>query len=119
MRLSNHKAQHLSEYALIFSLVLAALIAMQTYVKRGLQGRYKDASDTIVLSLKAQTGKDALLLQYEPYYTESEMTTETDMSKVETANLGGSKKTEIDYTATRQGEQKILPAADTPLAIEE
>ena len=72
---SRVKGQYLSEYAIVFSLVLAALIGMQVYVKRGLQGRYRDIADTVVLSLREQTGKDDLSLQYEPYYIESNITT--------------------------------------------
>jgi len=41
------KGQSTLEYAVIIAVVVAALIAMQTYVKRGLQGRLKQASDDI------------------------------------------------------------------------
>ena len=103
MRITNHKAQHLSEYAIIFSIVLAALIAMQTYVKRGLQGGYKDAADGVASSLGSTT------TQYEPYYSESDITSTANTKRTETTSLGGSVKSQIDYTTTRQGEQKVLP----------
>jgi Flp pilus assembly pilin Flp len=45
--LLNKKAQSTLEYAVIIAVVVAALIAMQAYVKRGLQGKYKQASDDI------------------------------------------------------------------------
>jgi len=41
------KGQSTVEYALIIAVIVAALIAMQTYFKRGVQGRLKQASDDI------------------------------------------------------------------------
>lgn len=111
MKLSNQRAQYLAESALIFSLVIAAIIAMQTYVKRGLQGRYRDATDKIGLALRTTKGDSTLPLQYEPYYTHksgkttSKITTTagTAMSPNKVVHqelLGGSKKTTIDKTTT-------------------
>lgn len=37
------KAQSITEYAILFSLVVAAAVGVQTYVKRGLQARVHDA----------------------------------------------------------------------------
>ena len=62
--LKNKKAQNTAEYAILISLVVAGIIAMQTYAQRALQARVRDASqymvDTINLGDKLQ--------QYEPYY---------------------------------------------------
>ncbi|MFA6217553.1 MAG: hypothetical protein WDL87_07915 [Candidatus Omnitrophota bacterium] len=41
------RAQSTLEYAVIIAVVVGALIAMQVYVKRGLQGRLRQASDDI------------------------------------------------------------------------
>ena len=41
------KAQSTLEYALIISVVVGALLAMQVYVKRGIQGRLKKAADDL------------------------------------------------------------------------
>lgn len=43
--LRGKKAQSTAEYAILIGLVVAAVIAMQTYVKRGFQGRMKDAGN--------------------------------------------------------------------------
>ena len=110
MNIYRHKGQHLAEYALILSLVFAAFIVMQTYVRRGLQGRYRDATDKVVSALKEATGDSSLPLQYEPYYTDSEITTTAEEDKVETVSLGGSKQTTIDSATERKGYEKILPA---------
>jgi len=39
--------QSATEYAVLLALVAAALIAMQVYLKRGIQGRVKDLADQI------------------------------------------------------------------------
>lgn len=40
-----NKGQSTLEYALVIAVIVAALIAMQTYIKRGFQGKLKSASD--------------------------------------------------------------------------
>ncbi len=48
MRIMNRlgkKGQNTAEYAILIGLVIAGALAMQTYVKRGMQGRVHDASD--------------------------------------------------------------------------
>lgn len=45
--LFNRKAQSTLEYAIIIAVVVAGLIAMQAYMKRGLQGKLRQASDEI------------------------------------------------------------------------
>ena len=46
-RIFNKKAQSTLEYAILIAVVVGALIGMQTYVKRGLQGRLKAATDDV------------------------------------------------------------------------
>ncbi len=40
-----HKGQTILEYTLIVVIILGVIIAMQVYVKRGIQGRWKSAAD--------------------------------------------------------------------------
>jgi hypothetical protein len=42
------KGQSTAEYAIVIALVVGALIGMQKYVKRGLQGSIKDGLDRLV-----------------------------------------------------------------------
>ena len=58
------KGQSLAEMALLVSVVIGSLVAMQVYVRRGLQARYKTAADMVegVLS----EGKDK---QFEPLFS--------------------------------------------------
>lgn len=62
--LKNKKAQQTAEYALLIALVVAAVIAMQTYAQRTIQGRIRDAS----MYLTRQTSALGTTNQYEPYY---------------------------------------------------
>jgi hypothetical protein len=61
--LRGKKGQSTAEYAILIALVIGAAMAMQTYMKRGLQGGIKFAVDKSV--------KDGGTKQYEPYYLES------------------------------------------------
>ncbi len=63
----NKKAQNTAEYALLIALVVAAVIAMQTYAQRTLQARIRGASDYLV----GQTTALGTTSQYEPYYLSS------------------------------------------------
>jgi len=66
----NKKAQQTAEYALLIALVVAAVIAMQTYAQRAIQARIKGASDY----LADQTSALGSTNQYEPYYLSSAYT---------------------------------------------
>lgn len=73
--LLNKRAQSTLEYAVIIAVVVAALIAMQAYVKRGLQGKYRQASDDI--------GE-----QYSPGRTTSNQTINSHVDSTENITLG-------------------------------
>ena len=77
--LKNKKAQQTAEYALLISLVVAAVIAMQTYAQRTIQARIRDASTY----LTTQTSKLGKTNQYEPYYLDSKYTVVRDDDKQE------------------------------------
>jgi len=66
--LKNRKAQNTAEYALLIALVVAGVIAMQTYAQRALQARIHDAS-TFMATTDNGIGNST---QYEPYYMASD-----------------------------------------------
>lgn len=75
-QLMNKRAQSTAEYAVVIAIVLGAAVGMQTFVKRGLQGRFKDATKTFTESGGTFEGKDMKSLpQYEPYYAHSDIST--------------------------------------------
>ncbi len=91
--IKNKKAQQTAEYALLISLVVAAVIAMQTYAQRTIQGRIRDASSY----LTTQTATLGSTNQYEPYYLQSDYqvfrddtTTQTQDSSFDTDQLTNS-----------------------------
>lgn len=99
--LRNKKAQTTAEYAILIGLVVAALVAMQTYVKRGLQGRFKDATDQVAIA-NPSIGATS---QYEPYYTQQNMTTTNAGGDNETMQAGGAIARTNNTTSGRTGTQ--------------
>lgn len=77
--LKNKKAQQTAEYALLISLVVAAVIAMQTYAQRAIQARIRDASQYMA----TQTNTLGTTNQYAPYYEHSSY--EVDRDSTETS----------------------------------
>lgn len=102
------KGQSTAEYAIVIGLVIAAIVAMQVYVKRGLQGRVKDAVDYRD-SGDSVTGKT---VQYEPYYTQSSMTSTQAVSDTEKTATGGGVSRTGETTASRTGTQTITGAVN-------
>ena len=101
------KGQSTAEYAIVIGLVLAAAVAMQTFVKRGMQGKFKKAVDNFSSATGGSTG------QYEPYYIQSDFEADTAAYKMteKTTDGGGFEKhMGIDggsaKTTTRSGYQK-------------
>ena len=75
LRVRNKRGQSTLEYAILVVIVIGALLSIQVYVKRGLQGRMKDSADNI--------GS-----QYSPDNTEYSKTVTTNSISGDT-NVGG------------------------------
>ena len=61
MDLKKRKAQSTLEYAVVVACLTAALITMQIYIKRGMQGRFKDAADEIGEQYSTVTTNSSLI----------------------------------------------------------
>ncbi|MBF0122641.1 MAG: hypothetical protein HQL21_04425 [Candidatus Omnitrophica bacterium] len=83
MRISS-KAQSLVEYSALVFVIVLSLVAMQAYMKRGLQGRWRDSAD--------QLGE-----QYDPK-TMTGSTTHTMKSKTSTHIVGSVRNDEDNTT---------------------
>jgi len=83
----NRKGQNIAEYSILIALVIAAAVAMQVYVRRGIQGRVADAVDHAP-DTDAIAGSPITFStkQYEPYYVDSLGNVATD--RAYTDNLG-------------------------------
>lgn len=80
--MKNKKAQNTAEYAILISLVVAGIIAMQTYAQRALQARVRDAASY----MKNQTSVIGSAVQYEPYYLDTQYTVNRDSTDTEVLN---------------------------------
>lgn len=76
------KGQTTLEVVMLIGFVIAALIAMNTYMKRGVQGRLRQSAD--------QVGE-----QYEAGNTTSKYRTVTDLTQSEAITAGGGSLTTI------------------------
>jgi hypothetical protein len=94
--IKNKKAQNTAEYAILISLVVAGIIAMQTYAQRALQARVRDAA----VYLKNTTTGLGNSVQYEPYYLTTNYTIDRDESETELLSNGLVRK-EVDSTRNR------------------
>ena len=86
--MKNKKAQNTAEYAILISLVVAGIIAMQTYAQRALQSRVRDAGQY----LADQTDDLGNTVQYEPYYLSTNYTVTRNESETQI----------LDSSTTRQ-----------------
>jgi uncharacterized protein (UPF0333 family) len=77
------KGQSTLEYVILIGFVVAALIAIGVYMKRGIQGRLKESSD--------QVGD-----QYSAGNTTAKYTTVMDVQQTESMAAGGQTTTTID-----------------------
>lgn len=84
------------EYAILILIVIVALLAMQTYLKRGVQGRMRESSDNIGEA-------------YSPAYTTSSFTLTTSAQTEEAIDGASqtSKTTLHDRTDSRTGTEDI------------
>jgi len=95
MLLRQRKGQSTLEYALLIAAVVAGLLVMQMYVKRGMSGRVKSASDEL--------GE-----QYDPTAFSANYTTVSHSKRNETLSSGKttSKLTDEEYTR-RNGTESV------------
>lgn len=100
--LKNKLAQTMAEYALLISLVVAAVIAMQTYAQRAIQARIRDAA----IYMKDQTNSLGSTNQYEAYYQSSDYDIARDSTDVTTHN-NATVSLKQDESRTRTGSSTV------------
>src|SRR3990167_1407219 len=96
------RGQTTAEYAIVLGVVLAALVAMQVYVRRGVNAQVRKGVDEFthagssnrswLTDLTLGQGEVTITRttgQYEPYYAESSYKTVRDSSEEEEINLAG------------------------------
>lgn len=106
----NKKAQSTAEYVIVLGLIVAAVMAMQTYVKRGLQGRIRDAVDFVGSSANTTAGVVNFTGdQYEPYYLSTDFNTSRTSKEVidMAAGMQGAQNTSSSEFSNRTGNHTI------------
>ena len=100
MKLRNKRAQSTLEYAIVIVVVVAGLIAMQVYIKRGLQGKLRSSTDNI--------GE-----QYAPGRTTGSYTTTTgSTSKEQVTGVGVTSTTVSRGEQKRTGGETVVPLSE-------
>lgn len=107
--LNNRKGQNTAEYAILIGVIVAAAIAMQIYIRRGMQARIKDAVDyTMTAGETSEEGGTNLFTQsqYEPYYMSTDFNTVQSGATTEAMETGGGlTRTVTGQTTSRTGNQ--------------
>ncbi|MFH1622306.1 MAG: hypothetical protein ABIA97_04205 [Candidatus Omnitrophota bacterium] len=95
--LNNKRGQNTAEYAILIGVIVAAAIAMQIYVRRGMQARIKDAVDYSLTNPGTNVFTSS---QYEPEYLSSsyETTSSTDTSESMARGGGITRDITNEYT---------------------
>lgn len=99
------RGQSAIEYAVGITVALAALLTMQTYVKRGLQARLRTVVDGATTAIGAPT-------QYEPYYASATSVVTADSHTTFTYAPGGT------ITATGQETSSLDPGAKQSVGVD-
>jgi hypothetical protein len=107
LRYFNKRAQSTAEYVIVLGLIITAVVGMQAYVKRGFQGRIKDAVDFVdnagqTAGVVQFTGR-----QYEPYYLSSDFTSQRTSTEDEELLKDGAVDRTSQETSTRTGSQVL------------
>ncbi|MCX5712485.1 MAG: hypothetical protein NTY47_05380 [Candidatus Omnitrophica bacterium] len=82
-------AQTTAEYAVLIAVVVGAVVAMQIYVRRGLQGRVKDVVDRTAAANDVEATEIFTGNQYEPYYSVSASGSTRNAQESSTLQAGG------------------------------
>lgn len=105
LKIFGKKAQTTAEYAILIALIVGAVVAMQVYVKRGIQGRVKDVVDHTGAGGEV-AGQNLSLSggQYEPYYQQSSGDTTQKSTSTEAMQTGGgaSREATTEVAVTRE-----------------
>ncbi|OGX45733.1 MAG: hypothetical protein A3G38_02000 [Omnitrophica WOR_2 bacterium RIFCSPLOWO2_12_FULL_51_8] len=111
-KINFQKAQSTAEYVIVLGLIVAAVVAMQTYIKRGLQGRIQEAVDYTDQGgqLDAATAVQFTGAQYEPYYLRSQFSRTRNAYDVENLETSGGSVKSVNEFSASSGYQNMVNA---------
>lgn len=102
--MKTRRAELIIEYAFLIGLIATALLAMQTYLKRGVQGVVKATADELGISADLYAAAKNPSVQLN-----SQLIGIWDNGLRDYRNIDGSRPAEIDYTT-----QKNITLTETP-----
>ncbi|MBI2495484.1 MAG: hypothetical protein HYY90_05035 [Candidatus Omnitrophica bacterium] len=98
------------EYAVLLAIVVAALVAMQTYIKRGLSGRLRTSADSVGMPYEpSNTTSNVTLTVRTDTTTESSMERDRPIGGGETADVLVTKTTINESSTERSGDEWVGP----------
>lgn len=106
--LNSRRGQNTAEYAILIGVIVAAAIAMQIYIRRGMQARIKDTVDFTMTADDDVGGAifNNTTRQYEPYYMSTNFTTVQNGTSSEALQVGGGiVRNAISETTSSSGNQ--------------
>lgn len=113
LRKLDKRAQTTAEYAILFALVVGAVVAMQVYVKRGIQGRVRDVVNDIDFAgdlAKGQAKQLSAILtgdQFEPDYAGGATSSNQTSNDTENVTKGGAVAKGSATTTTANRTQNV------------
>ena len=121
----NNKGQSIfSEYIMIFFVVIAAAVAMTTFVQRGFEGRLHDARNFMVNSIVSSGACDVncvnaaggnIYYEYEPYYSVTLSDVGHNAVETDTSGQGNAKALGAIYTKSiNEGTQTNSTSCQLP-----
>lgn len=87
-KLFKAKGQNLAEYAIVIFLAAAVFVTMQTYVKRGIQGSFKDIIDDFG-NQSTEKSSGAELVPQKGYLGKSQEYTVSNLDEAKISMTGG------------------------------
>ncbi len=107
IKLNAKRGQNTAEYAILIGVIVAAAIAMQIYIRRGMQARIRDAVDYSRLGQGNELQNFfSNEKQYEPYYLNSSFTTTSSGAVQENMQVGGGvNRDSMSDSTSRTGNQ--------------
>jgi hypothetical protein len=120
MLIRNKKGQSILEYAILLGVVIAALLIMQAFVKRGYQGGLKDASDRMgdQFSAGGTTEQDMRQMSSDQVIVE-EVATGSEINAFGVGATGTLSRGAVGYTERTGGTQTMTSQAWTDSAEQE
>jgi len=122
------KAQSVTEYSIFVAIVLLAIITMNVYVKRGLQGRYADVVDVTTNNLNvtaaqtlpaiSYTNEDGQSVKYTTQYVQSVLNNipkQYEPNYANSAQMVDSPRMVTETVRSRSDITRILSASSTSM----